>query len=56
MGARCEVEELRAMTENQRSREEILLWRVGASRAEAEELRAEVAHLKAEASGIGGAD
>ena len=45
-GARREIEELRSWTENQRSREEILLWQVGASRAEAEELRAEVARLE----------
>ena len=46
VGARREMEELRSWTENQRSREEILLWQVGASRAEAEELRAEVARLE----------
>ena len=46
VGARREMEELRSWTENQRSREEILLRQVGAARAEAEELRAEVARLE----------
>ena len=52
--ARNEVEELRAAREKQRTREKVLLWQLGATTAEVEELRAEVARLKAEAAGVGG--
>ena len=52
--ARSEVERVRDTRERQRSKEEILLWQLGAARAEAQELREEVARLEAEAAGFGG--